>query len=133
VSSFLLYVKNLRCRLVLCGKLHTLEDYPAHSNFCELCLVSMGYTDVFTHVGEAVRIQAPDGRMVAPVVTGRSFLWTISSSVSKRVDGTGVFGADDFMHSLFAGQLRYSVPTSRAKVSSSQRGLTASYVEPRAD
>lgn len=33
----------------------------------------MGYTDVFTHVGEAVKIQAPDGKMVTPVVTGRSF------------------------------------------------------------
>lgn len=53
------------------GKLHTLEDYPAHSNFCELCLVSMGHTEVFTHVGDAVRIRAPDGRMVIPVVTGR--------------------------------------------------------------
>ena len=34
----------------------------------------MGYTQVFTHVGGAVRVQTPDGRMVAPVVTGRFFL-----------------------------------------------------------
>ena len=33
----------------------------------------MGHTEVFTHVGEAVKIQAPDGRMVSPVVTGGSF------------------------------------------------------------
>jgi hypothetical protein len=52
-------------------QLHTLEDYPAHSNFCELCLVSMGFSQVFTHVGDAVRIQAPRGRWVSPVVTGR--------------------------------------------------------------
>ena len=32
----------------------------------------MGYTDVFTHVGDGVKIQTPDGRRVAPVVTGMS-------------------------------------------------------------
>ncbi|KAF9781333.1 heterokaryon incompatibility Het-C, partial [Thelephora terrestris] len=68
---------------LLGAALHTLEDFPAHSNFCELCLVSMGHTEVFTHVGDDVKIKAPDGRMVAPVVTG-------------------VFGSDDFMHSLFS-------------------------------
>ena len=34
--------------------------------------------------------------------------------VSERVDGIGVFGADDFMHSLFSGLLSCLVPTSRA-------------------
>lgn len=51
-------------------KLHTLEDFAAHSNFCELALVSMGHTDVFVHVGDQVRIQAPNGKWVAPIVTG---------------------------------------------------------------
>ncbi len=50
--------------------LHTLEDFPAHSNFCELALVSFGYHHVFTHVGDNVRLRAPNGRMVAPIVTG---------------------------------------------------------------
>lgn len=50
--------------------MHTLEDFPAHSNFCELTLVSMGYRDVFVHVGDHVRIQSPGGNMVAPIVTG---------------------------------------------------------------
>ncbi|KAF8670358.1 hypothetical protein AX14_005887, partial [Amanita brunnescens Koide BX004] len=50
--------------------LHTLEDFTAHSNFCELMLVSMGYEDIFTHVGDGVRIQAPNGQWVAPIVTG---------------------------------------------------------------
>ncbi|KAI8976618.1 heterokaryon incompatibility protein Het-C-domain-containing protein [Trametes punicea] len=49
--------------------LHTLEDFPAHSNFCELALVSLGHTDVFVHVGEQVRIQARNGKWVAPLVT----------------------------------------------------------------
>ncbi|KAF8889646.1 heterokaryon incompatibility protein Het-C-domain-containing protein [Infundibulicybe gibba] len=61
--------------------LHTLEDFSAHSNFCELALVSMGHTDVFVHVGDQVRIQAPGGKWVAPIVTG-------------------TFGSSDFTHSL---------------------------------
>ncbi|KAI0763072.1 heterokaryon incompatibility protein Het-C-domain-containing protein [Trametes elegans] len=61
--------------------LHTLEDFPAHSNFCELALVSMGHNDVFVHVGDQVRVQARNGRWVAPLVTG-------------------TFGSSDFIHSL---------------------------------
>ncbi|KAF8637884.1 hypothetical protein AX17_002507 [Amanita inopinata Kibby_2008] len=61
--------------------LHTLEDFPAHSNFCELVLVSMGHQEVFSHVGDRVRIQAPNGKWVAPIVTG-------------------TFGSSDFIHSL---------------------------------
>ncbi|KAF8527105.1 heterokaryon incompatibility protein Het-C-domain-containing protein [Gautieria morchelliformis] len=61
--------------------LHTLEDFPAHSNFCELALVALGHHDVFMHVGDHVRIQSPRGKMVAPLVTG-------------------TFGGSDFMHSL---------------------------------
>ncbi|KAL0581875.1 hypothetical protein V5O48_000104 [Marasmius crinis-equi] len=61
--------------------LHTLEDYSAHSNFCELALISMGFQNVFTHVGDRVRIQAPNGKWVAPIVTG-------------------TFGSSDFIHSL---------------------------------
>ncbi|KAF8155752.1 heterokaryon incompatibility protein Het-C-domain-containing protein [Crassisporium funariophilum] len=61
--------------------LHTLEDFSAHSNFCELALLSMGHNEVFVHVGDQVRIQAPNGKHVAPIVTGS-------------------FGSDDFIHSL---------------------------------
>ncbi|KAF8483477.1 Het-C-domain-containing protein [Russula ochroleuca] len=61
--------------------LHTLEDFTAHSNFCELALVSMGHSNVFVHVGDNMRIQAPNGRWVAPLVTG-------------------TFGSSDFLHSL---------------------------------
>ncbi|KAJ8474187.1 hypothetical protein ONZ45_g16038 [Pleurotus djamor] len=61
--------------------LHTLEDFSAHSNFCELTLINMGHRDVFAHVGDHVRIQAPNGRSVAPLVTG-------------------TFGSSDFIHSL---------------------------------
>ncbi|KDR80036.1 hypothetical protein GALMADRAFT_242249 [Galerina marginata CBS 339.88] len=61
--------------------LHTLEDFSAHSNFCELALVSLGHSQVFTHVGDQVRVQAPNGKWVAPIVTGS-------------------FGSSDFIHSL---------------------------------
>jgi Heterokaryon incompatibility protein Het-C len=64
--------------------LHTLEDFPAHSNFCELALIRMGHHNVFTHVGDQVRVQAPGGKRVAPIVTG-------------------TFGSDDFFHSLLGG------------------------------
>jgi len=50
--------------------MHTLEDFPAHSNFCELVLVSTGYNDVFVHVGDHVKVQAPSGKWVSPIVTG---------------------------------------------------------------
>ena len=33
-------------------------------------MVSMGHQDVFVHVGDQVRIQTPNGRWVAPIVTG---------------------------------------------------------------
>jgi hypothetical protein len=66
-------------------QLHTLEDFTAHSNFCELALVSMGHSNVFVHVGDNVRIQAPNGRWVAPLVTG-------------------TFGSSDFLHSLLGGK-----------------------------
>ncbi|KAG1753537.1 Het-C-domain-containing protein [Suillus paluster] len=61
--------------------LHTLEDFSAHSNFCELALVSMGHTNVFVHMGDAVRVRAHNGKMVAPLVTG-------------------TFGSSDFIFSL---------------------------------
>lgn len=61
--------------------LHTLEDFPAHSNFCELALIRAGHSQVFTHVGDNVKVRSPDGHMVAPLVTG-------------------TFGGADFIHSL---------------------------------
>jgi len=59
--------------------LHTLEDFPAHSNYTELVLCRMGH-DVFCHVGDNVRINTPNGQ-APPIVTG-------------------TFGGADFLHSL---------------------------------
>ncbi|GAA6061244.1 hypothetical protein JCM10212_002703 [Sporobolomyces blumeae] len=62
--------------------LHTLEDFSAHSNWCELSLLRLGHRDVFCHVGDAVRIQTPAGP-APPLVTG-------------------TFGGSDFIHSLLS-------------------------------
>ncbi|CDR99817.1 hypothetical protein [Sporisorium scitamineum] len=61
--------------------LHTLEDFPAHSNWTELALHRLGHHNVFLHVGDNVKVRAPDGTQIAPVVTG-------------------TFGSADFIHSL---------------------------------
>ncbi|GMK57922.1 hypothetical protein CspeluHIS016_0407560 [Cutaneotrichosporon spelunceum] len=61
--------------------LHTLEDFTAHSNFCELALISMGNQQVFPHVGQNCRVRTPQGRDVFPLITG-------------------TFGGADFIHSL---------------------------------
>ncbi|CBQ72977.1 related to Het-c heterokaryon incompatibility protein [Sporisorium reilianum SRZ2] len=61
--------------------LHTLEDFPAHSNWTELALHRLGHHNVFLHVGDNVKVRAPDGTQIAPIVTG-------------------TFGSADFIHSL---------------------------------
>jgi hypothetical protein len=58
--------------------LHTLEDLLAHSNWVEIALRKMGYSEVFCHVGEDVEIETPNGR-APPLVTG-------------------TFGGADFLH-----------------------------------
>jgi len=60
--------------------LHTLEDFSAHSNYCELALIELGYNNVFAHVGSNTKIQL-QGKTVYPLVTG-------------------IFGGADFMYSL---------------------------------
>lgn len=60
--------------------LHTLEDFSAHSNYVELVLHEMGYTEVFPHVGNNTKVNL-NGEMKFPLVTGS-------------------FGSLDFIHSL---------------------------------
>ena len=50
-------------------QLHTLEDLPAHSNFCELALRRLGFNQIFCHVGDGCIIQSPNGPC-PPLVTG---------------------------------------------------------------
>ncbi|KAL8707580.1 MAG: hypothetical protein Q9220_007421 [cf. Caloplaca sp. 1 TL-2023] len=67
----------LRC---LGQGLHCMEDFGAHTNYTELVLREMGYTNVFPHTGSATEISL-HGRRVFPLVTG-------------------TFGAVDFLHSV---------------------------------
>ncbi|KAK4167338.1 heterokaryon incompatibility Het-C [Cladorrhinum sp. PSN259] len=67
----------LRC---LGQALHCMEDFSAHSNYCELALLELGYRDVFTHCGNQTQINL-NGKRVYPLVTG-------------------TFGAVDFLHSV---------------------------------
>ncbi|KKZ65474.1 hypothetical protein EMCG_08706 [[Emmonsia] crescens] len=67
----------LRCLGQAC---HTLEDFSAHSNYCELVLREMNYHNVFPHVGVATQMNV-QGKHIFPIITG-------------------TFGMTDFFHSL---------------------------------
>ncbi|KAJ5938943.1 hypothetical protein N7466_002077 [Penicillium verhagenii] len=67
----------LRC---LGQSLHTLEDFAAHTNYCELALREMGFHNVFTHTGTATQVNVR-GHQIFPLVTG-------------------TFGMVDFFHSV---------------------------------
>lgn len=64
----------------------------------------MGYTDVFLHVGDQVKVKAPNGRWVTPIVTGRVLL--LSFIIPKQISClVGTFGSNDFFHSLLGGMV----------------------------
>ncbi|KAE8150576.1 heterokaryon incompatibility protein Het-C-domain-containing protein [Aspergillus avenaceus] len=67
----------LRC---LGQGLHTLEDFAAHTNYCELVLREMGFRNVFPHTGVRTELNVR-GHRVFPLVTG-------------------TFGMVDFFHSV---------------------------------
>ncbi|OIW27954.1 heterokaryon incompatibility Het-C [Coniochaeta ligniaria NRRL 30616] len=67
----------LRC---LGQALHCMEDFSAHSNYCELALRELGHHSVFPHCGTSTEINIR-GKRVYPLVTG-------------------TFGAVDFLHSV---------------------------------
>ncbi|KAK9449099.1 heterokaryon incompatibility protein Het-C-domain-containing protein [Limtongia smithiae] len=61
--------------------LHCLEDFSAHSNYVELTLRELGFTNVFPHVGANTQVHLQNGKTVFPLVTG-------------------TFGSLDFLHSI---------------------------------
>ena len=66
---------------------HCLEDYTAHSNYCELVLIELGERSVFPHVGRQTQVNLPGARHpVYPIVTG-------------------TFGGVDFLHSVMVREL----------------------------
>ncbi|KAL3495833.1 heterokaryon incompatibility protein Het-C-domain-containing protein [Aspergillus germanicus] len=67
----------LRC---LGQGLHTLEDFAAHTNYCELALREMGFRNVFPHTGTSTQMNVR-GHHIYPLVTG-------------------TFGMVDFFHSV---------------------------------
>lgn len=67
----------LRC---LGQALHCMEDFSAHSNYCELALRELGYHSVFSHCGTQSEVNL-HGKRVYPIVTG-------------------TFGGVDFLHSV---------------------------------
>ncbi|KAL7922934.1 heterokaryon incompatibility Het-C [Trichoderma austrokoningii] len=67
----------LRC---LGQALHCMEDFSAHSNYCELALRELGHREIFPHCGVQSEISI-HGKRVFPLVTG-------------------TFGGVDFLHSV---------------------------------
>ncbi|CEI64418.1 hypothetical protein FVEN_g10783 [Fusarium venenatum] len=70
--------------------LHCLEDFFAHSNYCELALIELGERDVFPHVGRDTQIEIEGAReSVYPVVTGTfggvDFLHSVTGEVSDKL------------------------------------------------
>jgi len=71
--------------------LHTLEDLTAHSNWCELALQKMGHHQVFTHVGDHVKVRSLQGP-VAPLVTGTFVsVYFLQCGLEDLVSSTGWF------------------------------------------
>lgn len=88
----------LRC---LGQALHTLEDFPAHSNYCELVLIDMEerrgqHSPVFPHVGTETILKLENGQFSRPKPGERhdsraKYVWPLV---------TGTFGGVDFLHSV---------------------------------
>jgi hypothetical protein len=51
------------------GMANRVQDFSAHSNYCELALIEMGHRNVFSHCGSATQIHL-NGRTVYPLITG---------------------------------------------------------------
>lgn len=73
--------------------LHTLEDFSAHSNWCELALQKLGHKDVFAHVGENVKVNSPEGP-VPPLVTGTfagaDFCFSMLGEASDKLSSASI-------------------------------------------
>ncbi|ORY56566.1 heterokaryon incompatibility Het-C [Pseudomassariella vexata] len=72
--------------------LHTLEDFSAHSNFTELCLLELGIDEVFAFVGDECRVEITGrtGRKVPPIVTGTFGMLDIFHSLLGEADDMAI-------------------------------------------
>ncbi|KAG9239098.1 heterokaryon incompatibility protein Het-C-domain-containing protein [Amylocarpus encephaloides] len=94
----------LRC---LGQALHCLEDFGAHTNYCELALRELGYREVFPHTGTATEINLK-GHRVFPLVTG-------------------TFGAVDFLHSVLGEATDHFTQTEVEEMDLALRGAEQSH------
>ncbi|KPM37148.1 hypothetical protein AK830_g9420 [Neonectria ditissima] len=83
-------VDKYECLRLLGTGLHCLEDFFAHSNYCELALIELGERDVFPHVGRDTQIEIEGARQpVYPIVTGTfggvDFLHSVTGEVSDKL------------------------------------------------
>ncbi|KAI9094433.1 putative heterokaryon incompatibility protein HET-C [Phlyctochytrium arcticum] len=88
--------------------LHTVEDFPAHTNFVELALIELGHTQVFPFVGEATAFRQNNGRPIYPIVTG-------------------TFGGTDFIHSLLGEATDHVASTSISSLSTDMQKAKQSF------
>ncbi|OKL64284.1 hypothetical protein UA08_00239 [Talaromyces atroroseus] len=101
----------LRC---LGQGLHTLEDFGAHSNYCELVLREMGFHNVFPHVGSATQINLR-GHRVFPLVTGTfgmvDFFHSVLGEANDHFTQSELTQADDTLLGSESGQQSSSFNT----------------------
>ncbi|KAL5615186.1 hypothetical protein BROUX41_005243 [Berkeleyomyces rouxiae] len=116
----------LRC---LGQSLHCLEDFSAHSNYCELVLNEMGLHSVFAHCGADSRVNLR-GKHVFPLVTGTfgavDFLHSVIGEATDQFTQAEVDEVDVALLTAEKGQLGNGGGTSRGFGSSSGGGTKSS-------
>ncbi|EFR02418.1 HET-C domain-containing protein HetC [Nannizzia gypsea CBS 118893] len=93
----------LRC---LGQGLHTLEDFGAHTNYCELVLREMGMLNVFPHTGTNTMMNIR-GKHVFPLVTGTfgmvDFLHSVLGEASDHVTQSEISELDNTLENAEVG------------------------------
>ncbi|TFK39740.1 heterokaryon incompatibility protein Het-C-domain-containing protein [Crucibulum laeve] len=81
--------ENHEALRLLGSALHTLEDFLAHTNWCELVIRKLTKADVFCFAGAKTYIPTKDGEKVPPLVTGTfggaDFLLSVFGSVDDHL------------------------------------------------
>ncbi|KAM5442602.1 hypothetical protein MferCBS31731_002481 [Microsporum ferrugineum] len=93
----------LRC---LGQGLHTLEDFGAHTNYCELVLREMGMLNVFPHTGTNTMMNIR-GKHIFPLVTGTfgmvDFLHSVLGEASDHVTQSEINELDNTLENAEVG------------------------------
>jgi Heterokaryon incompatibility protein Het-C len=104
---------------------HCLEDFAAHSNYIELCLIEMNERNVFPHVGTRTQVQIRGARYpVFPIVTGTfggvDFLHSVCGEVSDKITQSEIDELEGTMNNASQSQ---SVSTIKNLLSQFPPGL----------